>query len=277
MKKNIKVIIAYILSIILTGLIFIVPFYFAVINSFKSQGEAMLLQVSLPTSYHIIENYKEVIRANNGIIVRAFLNSSILVIFSVIGGVIVSSMAGFVLQRRKHKFVGLWNFIILFGLIVPVALVPTIWLLQILDIYKTFLSMILIEITLTMPFSVLLYKGFMKTIPREIDEAAILDGCGQLRLFFQVIFPLLKPITITVIVLNLLTIYNDFMNPLYFFPGAKNVTVQVTLYNYIGEYYNQWNLLFANVILISIPPLILFIFLNKKIVSGMVAGGVKDI
>jgi raffinose/stachyose/melibiose transport system permease protein len=135
--------------------------------------------------------------------------------------------------------------------------------------------MILVEVAIGIPFSTLLYKGFMGTIPKEIDEAAIVDGCGGFRLFFQIIFPLLKPVTSTVIVLSAVTIFNDFVNPLYFLPGANNATVQLTLYNFMSMYVTSWNLLFADIILITIPPLILFIFFNKKIVAGMTAGAIK--
>jgi raffinose/stachyose/melibiose transport system permease protein len=115
----------------------------------------------------------------------------------------------------------------------------------------------------------------MATVPREIDEAALIDGCSRFRLFFSIILPLLKPVSATVIVLTAVGIYNDFVHPLYFFPGADNATIQLTLYNFSSMYNTQWNLLFTNIVLISIPPLILFIFFNKKIVAGMTAGSVK--
>jgi raffinose/stachyose/melibiose transport system permease protein len=135
--------------------------------------------------------------------------------------------------------------------------------------------MILVEVALNCSFSCILYRGFMATIPREIDEAAMIDGCSSARLFLEIIFPLLKPVTATVIVLSAVNIFNDFVNPLYFLPGTRNATVQQTLYNFNGQYGSDWNLLFADVMLITLPPLILFIFFNKKIVAGMVAGAIK--
>jgi raffinose/stachyose/melibiose transport system permease protein len=135
--------------------------------------------------------------------------------------------------------------------------------------------MVLIEVALNLSFACILYRGFMASIPRELDEAAVIDGCGPFRMFWQVVLPLLQPVTATVIVLSAVNIFNDFVNPLYFLPGTKNATVQQTLYNFNGQYGSDWNLLFADVMLITIPPLILFIFFNKKIVSGMVAGAIK--
>jgi len=233
------------------------------------------MNLSLPSSYHIIENYKAVLETQHGIVIRAFLNSFIITILSAISIIVVCSMAGFVMQRRKDNFSGLWNFMILFGLMLPPAIVPTIWVLKGLHIFGTLSSMILLEIAFLFPFSTLIYKGFMKTIPREIDEAAIIDGCGGIRLFFQIIFPLLKPTNITILVLVSISVYGDFMNPLYFLSGVKNITVQILLFRFMGRYFIQWNLLFAAVALITIPPLILYIFLNRKIIAGMTAGSLK--
>ena len=251
------------------------PFYFALINSFKDQKESSLLNLSLPSSYHIVENYKQVLEFSDRIVARGFINSIIITFFTVIGAVIVCSMAAFVLQRREDKFSGFWSFMLLFGVIVPPAIVPTIWVLQALHIFKTLPSMILLEIAFYFPYAAIMYRGFMKTIPRELDEAAVIDGCGRIRLFFQIIFPLLKPVTITVILLCTLTVFNDFMNPLYFLPGVKNTTAPLTLYCFTGQYYNRWNLLFADTVLMVLPILILYIFLNKKLMAGMVAGALR--
>jgi raffinose/stachyose/melibiose transport system permease protein len=164
---------------------------------------------------------------------------------------------------------------VLSGLIIPPAIVPTIWLLQGLGLFKTLPGLILVEVAFGLPFAVLLFRAFVAAIPRELDEAAMIDGCGGLRLFFQVIFPLLRPVTITVILTSSVFVFNDFVNPLYFLPGEENATVQVTLYNFQSQYSTQWNLLFMDIVLITIPPLLAFVFFNRKIVSGMTAGALK--
>lgn len=115
----------------------------------------------------------------------------------------------------------------------------------------------------------------MATIPTELEEAGFIDGCSRIQLFSRVVFPLLKPVTSTVIILNAVSIFNDFTNPLYFLPGNANATVQLTLYNFKGKYASSYNLLFADVLVITIPMLVLFIFFNKRIIDGMVAGAVK--
>ncbi|SHR62779.1 binding-protein-dependent transport system inner membrane protein [Mycobacteroides abscessus subsp. abscessus] len=274
-RKSVRKLFSEILAIVLSLIIFGVPFYFVIVNASKDTKESSLLNMDLPSSFQLIENIQAVMAAQNGMIVRAFFNSMMITGFSIAILILVGAMAGYVLQRRTSKMSPFFNFLILAGLIIPPAIVPTIWVLDGIGLFKTMPGIILVEVALNLPFTILLYKGFMATLPKELDEAALIDGCGRMRLFFSIILPLLKPVSATVIVLTAVGVYNDFVNPLYFFPGAENATLQLTLYNFSSMYNTQWNLLFTNILLISIPPLILFIFFNKKIVAGMTAGAVK--
>lgn len=255
-------------------LIFIIPFIFMFLNSLKERREANLLRLSLPEIFKW-ENYKEVLTAGNGIVLTAFKNSLLLTAGSVIILIITCAMAGYVLQRRKGKMMSKINALIMIGLMVPPAILPTISIMQGLHVYKTLFGMIMIEVALQTPFSIMLYRGFMGSIPIELEEAGYIDGCNKVKMFTTVVFPLLKPVTATVVILNAVNIFNDFTNPLYFLPGSKNATVQLTLYEFMGKYSSSYNLLFADVIIITIPMLILFIIFNKRIVDGMVAGAVK--
>jgi len=274
--KNKKIyILGDVLGLFFAAVIFVIPFLFMLVNSLKERREANLLNLSLPEVFHW-ENYATVFSANNYQILTAFKNSILITGISVLLLVIVGSMAGYVLQRRTDKVHRFINSLILTGLMVPAAILPTIWMMQKMHIYKTLFGMIMIEVALQIPFTIMLYRGFMNSIPEELEEAGYIDGCSKLKLFTAIVFPLLKPVSATVIILNAVTIFNDFTNPLYFLPGAKNVTVQLTLYNFMGQYSSSYNLLFADVIIIIIPMLILFIFFNKRIVSGMVAGAVKS-
>jgi raffinose/stachyose/melibiose transport system permease protein len=263
-----------ILGILAAAIIFIIPFVFMFVNSIKDRKEANLMNLSLPDIFNW-ENYKTVLSANNGQILTAFKNSAILSVGAVVLLIVVGSMAGYVMQRRKGKLMSVFNVLILLALMVPPAILPTIWVMQRLHMYKTLWGMIFIETALQIPFTIMLYRGFMSSIPIELEEAGYIDGCNRTQLFTKIIFPLLKPVTATVIILNAVTIFNDFTNPLYFLPGSKNATVQLTLYNFMGKYASSYNLLFADVIMITLPMLILFIIFNKKIVDGMVAGSVK--
>jgi raffinose/stachyose/melibiose transport system permease protein len=184
-------------------------------------------------------------------------------------------MVAWVLQRRKSRWNGVVNFLILSGLIIPPAVVPTIWVLQSLGLFKTLPGLILIEVAFGLSFCVMLFRAFIAGIPKELDEAAVIDGCGPVRLFFRVIFPLLRSVMVTVIVVQSVAVFNDFQHPLYFLPGDANATVQLTLFNFQSQFATSYNLLFMNILLITIPPLIMYMFFNRQIVAGMTAGAVK--
>lgn len=263
------------IAVAVSAVIFWVPLYFVFVNALKDPAGAAAFNIAWPSEIHLWDNMRAVIAARDYMLIRAFVNSTVMTVLSVAGLIAVGSTAGFVLQRRSDRATPWILFFVMSGLIVPPAVVPTIWVLQTLGLFKTMTGIVLVEIALHFPFAVLLYRGFTAGIPREIDEAAIIDGYGKFGLFFRIIFPLLQPVTATIVVTASVFVFNDFMNPLYFFPGAKNATVQLTLYNFISQYVSQWNLLFANVLLITLPPLVLFIFFNKKIVAGMTAGAVK--
>ena len=273
-KKKRLYLLGDILGFLGAFIVFIVPFLFMMVNALKERRQANLLSISFPKEMHW-ENFLEVFQTKDYQLITAFKNSGLLVIGSVIILILVGAMAGYVLQRRNDRVMGIANSLIMAGLMVPAAILPTIWVLQRLQLYKTLLGMILIEVALQIPFTIMLYRGFMGSIPIELEEAGYIDGCSRWKIFSTIIFPLLKPVTSTVIILNAVTVFNDFTNPLYFLPGSENATVQLTLYNFMGQYSSSYNMLFADVILITIPMLILFIFFNKRIVEGMVAGAVK--
>lgn len=189
--------------------------------------------------------------------------------------VILSAMVAYIWQRRGGRLGSVVNILVLAGLIVPPAVVPTIWVLQKVGLFKTMPGLIFVEIAYGLPFCILLFRAFMSSVPRELDEAAVVDGAGPVQIFFRVIFPVLRSVIMTVIILQSVFIYNDFQNRLYFLPGTQNATVQLTLFNFKSQFTTQYNLLFANILLVTIPALIMFIFFNRKIVEGMAAGSVK--
>ena len=215
------------------------------------------------------------VQERNYQLLLAYFNSTVITVGAVTLLVVLSAMVGFVLQRRKSRLNGFIMALVLAGLMIPPAVVPTIWVLQGTGLFKTIHGMILIQTAYGLSFSILLYRAFIASIPRDLDEAAIIDGARSWQIFFRVILPLLKPVTVTNIVVQSISIFNDFTNPLYYLPGKDNVTVQLTLYNFQSQFSTQYNLLFMNILLVTIPPLIVFIFFNRQIVAGMTAGAVK--
>ncbi len=263
------------LGIGFTTVFFLVPFTFVITMAAKDPREASLLEFSWPAHFQLWDNIVQVFQARDYMLIIAFINSTILTVASVTLMVICGAMIAFVLDRRKSKLNPLINTLVLAGLIIPPAVVPTIWVMQSLGIFKTLFGLILIEVAFGLSFTVLTMRAFVATIPREIDEAAIVDGAGGLRLFFRVIFPLLKSVIVTIVVVQSIFVFNDFQNPLYFLPGDKNATVQLTLFNFQSQYVTTYNLLFANILVITIPMLVMYIVFQRQIVAGMTSGAVK--
>ncbi len=264
-----------ILAIAVTFVVFVVPLLFMALIALKDRREANKLEFSWPTNFSLIENFQEVLSARKFMLVTAFINSTILTVVSVAILVILAAMVAWVLQRRRSRWNPLINFLILSGLIIPPAVIPTIWVLQGLGLFKTLTGLIFIEVAFGLSFCILLFRAFISSIPKELDEAAVIDGCGPVRLFFRVVFPLLKSVIVTVIVVQSVSIFNTFQNPLYFLPGDANATVQLTLFNFQSQFTTAYNLLFMNILLITIPPLVMYLFFNRQIVAGMTAGAVK--
>lgn len=263
------------IAFFVAAVVFIAPFIFIFFMAMKSKREAALFLFTWPSEWHFWANLTEVVAARDYMLLLAFFNSTVMTVGAVTLLIIFGAMVGYVLQRRPSG----WNKLIyagvLIGLMVPPAIVPTIWVLQGIGLFKTMTGMILIQTAYGLAFSVLLFRSFISTIPRDLDEAAIIDGASPLQVFFKIILPLLKPVTVTLIVVQSIAIFNDFTNPLYYLPGKSNVTVQLTLFNFQSQFQSQFNLLFMNILLVTLPPLAVFIFFNRQIVAGMTAGAVK--
>ena len=273
--KNTRGVVIGVAAIVLSAIFFLVPFLFSFVIASMNRTQANQLQFTWPQPFVLLDNVREALAARDYLMVIAFINSIILTVASVAALVILSAMVAYIWQRRASRWSPVVNILVLAGLIVPPAVVPTIWVLQGLGLFRTMPGLIFIEIAYGLPFCILLFRAFIASVPRELDEAAVVDGAGTVQIFFRVIFPVLRSVIMTVIILQSVLIYNDFQNPLYFLPGTQNATVQLTLLNFQSQFTTQYNLLFATILLVTIPPLILFIFFNRKIVAGMAAGSVK--
>jgi raffinose/stachyose/melibiose transport system permease protein len=262
-------------ALVVVGVIYIVPFVFIFLTAAKTPAEAGLFHFSWPSQFQLIENIREVLTFGDNRMFRALWNSSILTVGSVTLIVLFSALAAYVIQRRRDRTASIVSSIMLSGLIIPPSVVPTIYVLQEIGLYKTLIGLIMVEVAFTMPFATLIFRTFVSSIPKDIDEAAIMDGASPLRIFFSVILPLLRPAMVTVIVISSVTIFNDFTGPLYFLPGSENVTAQMTLFSFISQFGSQWNLLFADVLVITIPPLIIFMIFQRQLVSGLTAGAIR--
>ncbi len=257
------------------GIVFIVPFIFILLNAAKTRQEAALLRFSWPSEFQLWKNLSEVMVFGDNRMFLALWNSTLLTVGSVTLIVLFSALVAFVMQRRGDRLASVVNSFMLAGLIIPPAVVPTVFFLQWIGLYKTLVGMIMVDVAYSMPFAILIFRAFMASIPRELDEAAIIDGASPLHVFFTIILPLLRPAIVTVVVTSSVTIFNDFVGPLYFLPGAENVTAPLTLFSFISQFGSQYNLLFADVVVMTIIPLIVFIFFQRQLVAGMMGGAIK--
>jgi raffinose/stachyose/melibiose transport system permease protein len=208
-------------GIVLFAVVFLVPFAFVLFTAAKTRTEAGELQFSLPTTWTLLQNFGDALRARDYMLIIAFINSTILTVVSIAILVVLSAMVAYVVQRRQSRWNGVINFLVLSGLIIPPAVVPTVWVLQKLGLFKTLTGLIFIEVAFGLSFCILLFRAFIATIPRDLDEAAIIDGAGPARLFFKVIFPLLKSVIVTVVIVQSVAIFNDFATRCTSSPGTR--------------------------------------------------------
>lgn len=252
----------------------LIPILIVFFVAFKEPSEMAKGPLSMPASFEW-SNFAAA--WNEGMMGSSLMNSIAIAGSSVILIILFSSAAAYPLSRRKKKWAtGLYLYF-LSGMMIPfqMTMIPLYKLLGQLNLIGKYPGPILIYIALGLPFSIFLYTAFFKTIPQEIEESALIDGCGPYRMFGSILFPLLKPITSTLLIMNTLTIWNDFFVPLLFLQSKSARTIPLSIYSFTGEFVNQWNLIFAAVIIGSLPLVLLFLVLQKQFIQGMASGAVK--
>lgn len=258
----------------LITMLFLYPIFLMLISSFKSQIEIFSSPFSLPTELDL-GNY---IRAMQKMgFSRALMNSLILTICSIAGLLTFGSMAAYVCARNKSKLAGFIYLVFVSCIIVPfqTAMVPLVKFMSFIRLSNTYVGVILVYISINISFTVFLYRGFIKAIPIEIEEAAIVDGCSRFGVFRSIILPLAAPITATVAILSSLNIWNDFLIPLLLISSPSRRNIPNALFVFHGQYNNQWDMSFAAIILSILPMIIFYIALQKKIIKGIAQGAIK--
>ena len=254
------------------SLLVLIPLVLIVVNSFKTPAEATILTLNLPEVWHF-ENFLEVFRETN--IVAAFFNSVFITVLSIGGSVFLGVTAGYVLSRRRDGVNRRLYGFFLVGMIVPVQIIALVQMLQKIHLMNTYAGLIFVYMAMFIPQTVFMSYGFVSTVPREMDEAAIMDGCGPLQLYFRVVMPLLKPVVVTLLITQFVFVWNDFQFPLYLIKSSSRWTIVLGVYNFLGQYSSQWNMICAYILLSSLPAVLVYLFGQKYIIDGMVAGAVK--
>lgn len=257
---------------VVVALIFIIPIIMMLLGSVKSQGEALMFNLALPSTWHF-ENYAHVIETGN--ILRGYANSIIITVFSVALTLLCGVFAGVVISRRTDRVGSIMYYYFVFGLTATMQTITTFALLKVMKLYGSYLGVILIYTAINLPFTIMTVSSFVKGISKEIDEAAIVDGCKPLQMIFKIHMPILKPIMVTNLIITTISVWNNFMIPLYYLNSSQKMTVPLTVYNFYGLYSRNWHYVFAALVLTIVPVVLLYLCLQKYIVSGMTAGAVK--
>lgn len=251
------------------------PIYMGVLNSLKTEGAMMNNMLAIPNHFEF-GNYTDAYRKVH--FMRSLWNTALVAIVGLAGIIVFASMAGYKLSRTPGKLSGF-----LFGLFAMSILIPfnsiVITLIKIgkvLTLQGSLIGLGFIYIGLGVSFAIFLYHGFVKSIPRDLDEAAVIDGCGEFRLFFVVVFPLLLPITATIAILNLLWMWNDFLLPLLMLTDSDKYTLLLSINMLFGEYgNNDWSAILAALILTMLPVIVLYLLMQKYILKGIADGAIK--
>lgn len=214
---------------------------------------------------------------NNAALGQAFFNSVLITAFSVLGLILCGSLAAYPLARYTGPWSQRTYIYFVAGLIVPIqlGLFPLYKEMHDLQLINTYYGVILLYIAVNLPFVIFLYTGFIKTVPRDLEEAALLDGAGPMQIFWLIVFPLLRPVTATVTITSTLSIWNDFFIPLIFLQRDGMQTLPLAIYDFVGQYNNNWSLIFASVIISSLPLVVLFLFLQRYFIKGIAAGALR--
>jgi raffinose/stachyose/melibiose transport system permease protein len=272
-SKSIQKLIPEILVLIL-GLIYVSPIFFLFMNTFKTQGEMFESFLALPQGLRF-ENY---IKAwNNMKYPRAFMNTVIVTTGTVLLILALSSMASWRIARSKSKLATgiLFYFVLSMMLPFQTIMIPLMQIVAGIGLTASLGGYILVATALICPFTIYLYRGFYGQIPIEIEEAAKIDGANPFQTFFIVVFPLLKPITITALIINVMNVWNDFLLALLMLQRRDKMTLTISVMQYTGQYNLQWNLTLATLAIVILPVIILYLCLQNSIQSGLVAGSVK--
>ena len=266
-------------------LVFLFPFFIVLINSAKAPFEITQNPLSMPAEWKkLVDNVVSIWTSVNVRYSSSFLSSVIITTLSLLFLNFLSAQAAWVLVRTKTKLSNAIFIMFVAAMVIPFQIVmfPLLtWFREIYDmtgikLLRSYSGIVLAYIGFGVSQSIFMFHGFIKSIPLELEEAAIIDGCGRGEIFYRIIFPILKPIQATVLVLNGIWIWNDYLLPLLILgKGNKVMTIPLAVSNVAGAYVKQWDLILTAILMAMVPIVIFFLIAQKSIIKGMVAGSIK--
>jgi ABC-type glycerol-3-phosphate transport system permease component len=257
--------------------LFSLPLYLALVNVFKTLEQIRTLPVALPNPF-VLDNLIQVLRRPDHLISKGLLNSVFVTSITVLVIVFFSSALGFYIARSNHRLARVLLFLFVAGMLIPpqVTLIPVTRILKFLGMMGSFKGLILFWAgSGLLSFAVFVFTGFVKTIPRELDESAALDGASRFTLFWKIIFPLMRPATATVVIFLTLWIWNDFLLPLIMGGASRGDTITTDIYTAVGTYTSDFGQIFAMMFLSALPMLAFFFALQREFIAGLTSGALK--
>jgi raffinose/stachyose/melibiose transport system permease protein len=264
----------YLLSTIMwiLSLVILIPLILIAVNAFKTPAETNVLSLSLPEQWQF-SNFTNIFGGSS--LVRPFFNSMVITAASMTCSVFLGTIAGYVLSRNKDALnKKLYAFFIV-GMIVPVQIIALVQVLQQIHLLDNYFGLIMVYTAMFIPQTVFMVSGFMSTVPKDMDEAAIVDGTTPWQLFIKIMLPLLKPVLVTLFITQFVYVWNDFQMPLYLIKSSENWTIVLGIFNYMGQFSSEWNMVCAYILVCTLPVIIVYLIGQKYIIDGMVAGAVK--
>ncbi|MGF1667770.1 MAG: carbohydrate ABC transporter permease [Acidimicrobiia bacterium] len=252
-----------------------VPLWMVVVNSFKTQTDAAGLGLGLPETWNAAANYREVIDASR---YGLGLGNSLLVTVVSLGILLaLGAPASWAFARSTSRWMRIFYTVSVFGVVLPPAVVPTVFLMRMIELQGTRTALILYTIGSRIALVVFLLTGFCKGLPRELEEAAAVDGASRLRVFRSVVLPIMGPVVAATTIILVVLIWNDFYGPIFLLTGEGRATLPLGLYRLSSgiNQANAWNLVFAHVVLVSLPLIITYLLAQRKILEGVTAGAVR--
>ena len=256
----------------LVSLTMIIPLLLILVNAFKPVEETYTLSLQLQKNW-TVEHFAVVIK--QGKLLESFFNSLLYAGAAMLITIFLGSMAAYFFARRKGRKNRIVYFYLVLGIVIPINYVALMKVMQMVQMNNTALGIILLYTATQLPFTVFLLYGFVCKIPVDLDEAAVIDGCGPIRLFISIIMPMLKPGMVTAGVLCFLNDWNEFIMPLYFLNSSEKWPMTLAVYNFFGQFEKSWNLICADILLTCLPVIIMYLLCQRYIVGGQTAGAVK--
>lgn len=254
--------------------VFFIPFYYLLVNTFKPAKDAVMSPLSVPIKNFTLDLYRQSLESIN--FWSSFRNSLVITAVSVVIIIVIGSMAAYAIVRRKNKLTKFLFIYFLLGFMVPAqtTLIPLFNLMSFFHLQNSVIGMIVLYSSWC-NFALFMYQGFLGSVPIDLEEAALIDGANLWTVYWKIVFPLLKPVTTTIIIFDVMWIWNDFMMPYLFISSSDNFTLIMEVYKGVGQFANNWTVMLCTMVIVLIPIVIFYLLMQKHIIGGITSGAVK--